>query len=129
MKLFIALAIIVALPCWGVVQSARHNAAGQNIPTSYSTGAGSRIFTNTRLVDIEGALIDNDTDAEVAVVCSSSATVVPNDNSNQNMYVGSGKTLAVDFASLGGNIKYCYARGVASAATTGILRLLFKGLR
>ena len=110
--LFLMPVIVFALP-----QTKRINTATTNIPSSFSTAAGSLLISEA--VDPAVLIIDNRTTGEVEVNCAH-VTEVPTSSEGTSLWVASNITLIVDRPAIKGD---CYVRSVGVAITSGIFSI------
>ena len=108
---------------YGAITLVRVDASTSNIPTSFSSGATSQVITG--VLRVRSVLIDNRSSSEIAINCSTGATVVPADTANTNMYVAGTSQIAIDDALTGGT---CYIRSMTgSPISTGTLVIMLVG--
>lgn len=117
----VLLFLLVAVPAYAQVFTARIDASSTNIPTSYAGSHGAVVFPGGNPKVIDALMIDGTGLAsEVNVDCNTTANVAPADADGHVVDVQAGLTWALpDFTGLG---NACYVRSLTgSAISTGIL--------
>lgn len=128
MRYLLLLLVVLTGQAMAVEQSARVVSSTSNVPTSFSTAAGSRILTNTVVTSVDGILVYNGGAQEIAVNCPRTLAT-PSDTSNANIYVPAATGIAIDDAGLG-LVKYCFIRSMGTAISSATATtIVIKGLR
>lgn len=123
MKKLIFVLLLLASPAFANLFCVRVNAASNNIPTAFSTGAASLVLQGVR--QPTAVFVENRTTSEIAINCSASATSAPAATGSNVLYVNASNAWAIDSTYLTGN---CYIESnTGSAITTGVVQICLSG--
>lgn len=123
----LSLVWLVVAVLWGfqseaAIYSVRVDASVNNIPTAFSTAAGSKVIQG--VPNVRSILIDNRSSSEIAVNCQSGSTTAPT-TQTANIYVAGTTQVAIDNAYLNTT---CYIRSMTGGAiSSGTVAIMLVG--